>query len=194
MGRICIGQYNIQLWRKPKSITHSGREVSIEIRGGTYSLDRTIEISSTNYSLRSLTIKPYSTEKVIITGSKKLNLQWKPYKDGIVKASLDMEGLPDRLYINGAVLHMARYPNYDATARVFNGTAADAISDERLAGWKNPAGGFIHTLHQGEGGHFITASPERMKMESLLMKEDGKTTVPRRCINNTGLLKIFLKS
>jgi len=70
---------------------------------------------------------------VIITGSKKLNLQWQLHKDGIVKALLDIAAVPDQLFINGKALNMARYPNYDATARVFNGTAPDAISNERIA-------------------------------------------------------------
>ena len=137
-----------------KSIAHSGKDVIIEIRGGTYNLDKTLEITTAAFSLRSLTIKPYASEKVIITGSKKVDLQWQLYKDGIVKASLDMAAAPDQLFINGKALHMARYPNYDATARVFNGTAPDAISDKRVASWKNPAGGYIHALHQGEWGGF----------------------------------------
>ena len=42
---------------------------------------------------------------------------------------------------------MARYPNYDRCARVFNGVAADAISEERVEGWNNPTGGYVHALH-----------------------------------------------
>jgi len=132
----------------------TGKNVSIEMRGGIYSLGKTIEISSADFSAHSLKIRPYQNEKVTITGSKKIKPQWVPYKNGILKATLDVINSPDQLFVNGSTMHMARYPNYDSTARVYNGTAADAISDERVKTWKNPTGGYIHALHQGEWGSF----------------------------------------
>ncbi len=150
-----------------KALTFAGRDVIVEIRGGTYSLDKTLDISSNDFSLRSLTIRPYLNEKVIITGSKKVKLQWQPYKNGIVKATLDLAVSPDQLFLNNNSLAMARYPNYDSTARVFNGTDSDAISNERVKTWKNPTGGYIHALHQGEWGAFhyrITGKDENGKL------------------------------
>jgi hypothetical protein len=137
-----------------KLSTLSGKDVVVEMRGGTYRFDKTLEIASGNVSLHQLTIHPYVNEKVVITGSKKVNLRWEPYKDGIVKATLQGDEIPDRLFINGECLPMARFPNFDTTARVFNGTSPDAMSDERVKAWKNPTGGFIHALHQGEWGAF----------------------------------------
>ncbi|CAN5782291.1 PDZ domain-containing protein [soil metagenome] len=137
---------------KAKSATD--KNVLIALRGGIYPLSKTIELSAKDLLFNSLTIRGYLQEKVIITGSKEINPQWQPFKDGILKASLNETEIPDQLFLNDNSLHMARYPNYDATARVFNGTAADAISNERVSGWKNPAGGFIHALHQGEWGDF----------------------------------------
>ncbi len=130
------------------------KDVSIEMRGGTYSLQKTIEITSNDFSATSLNISPYQYEKVTITGSQKKNLHWRSYKNGILKATLDVTNSPDQLFINGRAAHMARYPNYDSTARVYNGTAEDAISDERVNTWKNPVGGYIHALHEGEWGSF----------------------------------------
>jgi hypothetical protein len=39
---------------------------------------------------------------------------------------------------------MARYPNYDPSARFLGGTAADAISKERSSGWKSPEKGLVN--------------------------------------------------
>jgi len=147
--------------------TLSGKDVAIEIRGGTYRLEKTLEITSQSFSLRHLIIRPYLNEKVVIAGSKRISLQWEPYQGGIVKAKLDVSETFDRLFINGNSLSMARYPNYDSTARFFNGTAADAFSDEKVKTWKNPAGGYIHALHQGEWGGFhyqITGKDENGKL------------------------------
>ena len=47
---------------------------------------------------------------------------------------------------------MARYPNFDPNARYLNGFAADAVSPDRVAGWNNPAGGYIHGLQRSLWG------------------------------------------
>jgi hypothetical protein len=137
-----------------KALAFNNKHVSIKIRKGVYQLDKTLEINSSRYNLRSLTLGPYANEKVIITGSKVINLDWKPYKNGIMRATLVTNTSPDQLYLNGRSLPMARYPNFDSTARVYNGTAEDAISEARVKTWGKPAGGYIHALHEGEWGDF----------------------------------------
>lgn len=132
----------------------NGKDVTIEMRAGTYSLDKTLQINSADLSLHSLTIQPYLKEEVLITGSRAVDLAWEDHEGGIQKAALDLDTPPDALYINGVGLHMARYPDYDSNARVFNGSAADALSDQRVSRWKDPAGGYVHALHQGEWGAF----------------------------------------
>lgn len=137
-----------------KAITLSGKDVVVEIRNGVYHLDKTINITATTYQLHSLIIRSYKNEKVTISGAQKITPQWQPYKNGILQSHTALTEKPDRLLMNGINLPMARYPNYDSTARVFNGTAADAISDERVRNWQHPEGGFIHALHNGEWGDF----------------------------------------
>ncbi|MEJ0104017.1 MAG: DUF1565 domain-containing protein [Bacteroidota bacterium] len=109
---------------------NAGKNVSIELRGGDYNFDEAVLIASAEYKNRSLSILAYKNEKVVFSGARQYHLKWVPYKNGILKASLDIQQPPDRLYFNGASLPMARYPDFDSSARVFNGTAADAISDE----------------------------------------------------------------
>ncbi len=131
-----------------------GEAVEILCRKGTYVFDETMIISGKNFAPRSLKIQPYQHEKVVFSGAKKVNLQWVPYRDGIFKASLVLAANPDRLFLNGKAQPMARYPNFDEKSRIFNGTAADALSKERIARWQNPKGGYIHALHAGEWGGF----------------------------------------
>ncbi len=128
------------------------KEIVIFVRGGKYYLDTTLQITSDLLMDHSLRITSYKTEKVIICGARKLAPEWKNYRDRILQTfpgkNLDI----DQLFCNGKSLRMARYPNYDSKQRVFNGTSADAISKERVKKWKNPVGGYIHSLHQGEWG------------------------------------------
>lgn len=136
------------------ALNRKGKDVVVELGKGVYPVLQTIEISSANYALKSLTITAKKGEKVSLSGAETYKLTWKPYRDHILSASLDLAVQPDQLFLNGENMHMARYPNFDANARVFNGTASDAIADERVKNWANPAGGYIHALHAGEWGGF----------------------------------------
>ncbi len=51
-------------------------------------------------------------------------------------------------------MHLARYPNFDAKAQYFGGTAADAFSKERATRWADPRGGYIHAMHAIMWGDF----------------------------------------
>jgi hypothetical protein len=87
-------------------------------------------------------------ETPVISGGRKLKLDWTPLRDGIFQAPLPPGLEINQLFVNGARQPVARYPNYDPHAPVYNGTAADAISPGRVARWSDPTGGFIHAMHE----------------------------------------------
>jgi hypothetical protein len=89
--------------------------------------------------------------RATISGSHLLALHWQPYHDGIFVADLD-EPAFDQLWMDGKRQVRARYPNYDPNSQPFNGTAADAISPQRVARWKDPAGGELRAMHQYRWG------------------------------------------
>jgi len=102
-----------------------------------------------------LTITAYKKQKVVVSGGALLkNLNWKKYKNGIWQTTLHQDLIFDELFVNGQLQRMARYPNFDSTARFLGGTAADAVSKEKAAGWRSPAGGYVHALHRSEWGDF----------------------------------------
>lgn len=131
-----------------------GKAVQVLLRAGVYYLDSTVYVTSDKAGFRSLKIQPYRQEQVTISGARPVQPAWTAYQPGIYKAKLPLAVAPDRLYVNGHAMPMARYPDYDSSARVFNGTAADAISEARVKGWKHPAGAYVHALHSGEWGGF----------------------------------------
>jgi hypothetical protein len=132
----------------------AANELNIELRAGTYYLDTTLNLEASPLKKQSLTISAYKNEKVTISGARKIIPKWKIYKGEIMQSFIG-KGLDiDQLYCNGTALPMARYPNYNSKGGVFNGTAEDAISKERVRKWKDPTGGYIHTLHAGEWGSF----------------------------------------
>ena len=137
-----------------KVATAKENKIAIYLRAGRYSPAKTIELTPELLNNRQLTISAYNNEAVTITGSIKIIPQWKTYKGNILQAPIGRGLSIDQLFCNGKVLPMARYPNYDASARVFNGTSADAISPQKVKNWADPTGGYVHAIHNAEWGDF----------------------------------------
>lgn len=128
----------------------------IHLFEGTYYLEHPVILTSddSRQEGESLTIRNFENQKVVISGGKPLNLKWETHRNGIWRAKVGQDYVFDELIVNGKLQRMARYPNYDSTARFLGGTAADALSKERVAGWKSPRGGYVHALHRNEWGDF----------------------------------------
>jgi len=144
------------------------KNVKIQLRDGTYYESKTLVLNAKEGLFSSLEITNYQDENAIIDGGQKLNLSWKPFEKGIYQAVVPPTISFEQLFINGQLQHLARYPNYNADARVFHGTAADVISPERVKTWKNPTGGYVHALHSGEWGGFhylITGKDEKGELK-----------------------------
>lgn len=130
-------------------------EVCVYLRGGTYYLTAPIQLTPEQLQGKKLTLAAWQDEAVTLSGGKKLALNWIKSKSGYWQCKVDPINF-DQLFINGEKRIMARYPNYMEN-EIYNGTAADAISPERVKRWKNPEGGFIHAMHRGQWGdmHYL---------------------------------------
>ncbi|QJB30222.1 right-handed parallel beta-helix repeat-containing protein [Chitinophaga oryzae] len=93
-------------------------------------------------------------DMVTLSGGQPVKVKWRRWKNGIYKAKLALPYTFDHLYINDIQQIRARYPNYDSSAQHYNGSAADAVSPERVKTWKHPQGGYVHALHKGEWGGY----------------------------------------
>ena len=139
----------------------AGREaVTVFVRAGTYYLPETLMLTVADSGTKAAPVvyQAYAKEQAVISGGIRLKeLQWKPYQAGILQAKVPAGFATDQLFVNGERQPMARYPNFDPQECHFNGWAKDAFSPERAARWKNPAGGFIHALHDAEWGgmHYV---------------------------------------
>ncbi len=167
-----------------RNIKPHNNHVTVFLRSGTYYLSEPVVFSPEDSGTKDAPIwyKAYEGEKVTISGGVKLAMKWRPYKNGIVRARINLNkyGITalDQLFINGRLQRMARYPNYDTTAQFFGGTSKDAISPDRVKTWKNPQGGFMHALHQGKWGS------KHYRIESA--SEDGLLTLTGGWQENRG--------
>ncbi|MDP5031711.1 PDZ domain-containing protein [Paraglaciecola sp.] len=136
-----------------RTLLNAKQSVKIELAAGTYYLDHPLVLDETfsGTAEQPFVIAAKDNAKVIISGAKAIELNWQPYTEQIFQAKIsDLDFT--RLYINGALQPMARYPNFSPDVAIFNGYAKDAIAPERIATWANPIGGFVHGLHESRWG------------------------------------------
>jgi hypothetical protein len=132
----------------------------VSLRAGTYRLAKPFVLTPTDSGTPSSPIVYRSApkESVRLSGGVELKLLWQPYRNGILQANVP-KGVADEvdfdvLSLNGKILPMARYPNLDPQAKYYGGTAADAISPERVRRWSHPQDVLVHGLHRHEWGDF----------------------------------------
>jgi hypothetical protein len=129
---------------------------TVYLRGGTYYLPETLVFAPQDSGTKAAPVAyaAFENEQPILSGGQRLDLQWKPYKDGIWQAAVPEGTETDQLFVNGERQNMARYPNFDPDSQYFNGWAADAFGKERAARWADPKGGYIHAMHKAMWGDF----------------------------------------
>lgn len=128
----------------------AGREpVTVWLHGGVYYLPVTLRFlpGDSGAADAPVVYSAVAGERPVVSGGIRLSLDWRPFTNGIFQAKTPAGLRIDQLFVNGQRQHMARYPDHDASVRIFGGTAADAIAAGRVAGWANPLNGYIHAMH-----------------------------------------------
>lgn len=145
-----------------KARQYAGKEaVTVHIADGIYYLPETLVLTPADSGTvkKPVTYKAVNEGGAVLSGGSLLDLDWEFYREGIYKAKTPAGLGIDQVFINGRNQRMARYPNYDAAKQAvpYQGYSADAFSNERAAGWADPAGGYIHAMHRsGWGGYHYT--------------------------------------
>jgi hypothetical protein len=132
------------------------KNANIIFLAGTFYLPETVRFTSKDNKSSVV----YMAEKegtVVISGGKKLKLDWQKTDEGWYTAKVPAGSQIDQLYINGVRQRMARFPNAVGGKNVFDtwdlshsmkiDSLRDPLRAERIATWKNPEGGYIHAMH-----------------------------------------------
>ncbi len=130
------------------------KPIEVVLDGGTYYLPETLVFTAEDSGARGAPVIYRSAEgqDVIISGGKKVDLEWKPYKNGIMQAGVPDGFTSDQLFVNDKRQHMARFPNYDPDAQYFQGFSARSTSTQKVKEWSDPAGGYVHAMHRSLWG------------------------------------------
>jgi hypothetical protein len=148
---------------------HVNVPVTVYFRGGKYYRSRSVIFNGTDGGTKLGPVKymAYPGETPLILGGKQLKLKWTPYQDGIFKAKVLNGMIFESLFIDNEEQVIARYPNYNSNIRIFNGTAEDCMSEEKVKQWANPADGYFHVIHKSMWGAFhfrITGKEDNGKL------------------------------
>ncbi|MFJ6568917.1 right-handed parallel beta-helix repeat-containing protein [Streptomyces sp. NPDC091292] len=141
---------------KTASKRHHRRPVPVQVvvHGGTYHLSRPLTFTAADSGTAAAPVRYTAApgERPVLSGGRSLTPRWKPYKDGIQVADVGTRLDFDGLFLDGARQTLARYPNLDPKTAILGGYAADALSPQRVARWKNPTTALVRGLHHGMWG------------------------------------------
>ncbi|MEP4684112.1 MAG: signaling protein, partial [Rhodopirellula bahusiensis] len=121
----------------------AGKEpVTVRVGDGVHYLPRTLVFDSGDSGTAEYPViyRAENEGQAILSGGSLLELNWKPFRDGIMQASTEPGLAIDQLFVDSRMQRMARYPNFDPTKKTqaYQGHAADAFSKERAAKWSDP--------------------------------------------------------
>ncbi len=147
------------------------RSIDFIFMDGIHYLPKSIEITpaQSGTKRKPVTYKAENSGKAILSGGELIEVEWKPYKDGIYMAKVERSERDtiDQLYVGGVRRIMARYPNVLEGKNVFDcwdlghlNIKSDFIDifDKRVTSrWANPEGAYIHAMQEFRWGdmHWI---------------------------------------
>jgi len=144
--------------------TAISQSVEVIFADGIYYLPETIKFTTADSKTAGaeITYRAEHEGKAVISGGSLLQLNWQHWQRGIYKARVPIQVEIDQLYINGKRQRMARFPNAIAGKNVFDtwelshntvpDTASNPLTQQRIATWKDPKGGYIHAMHNALWG------------------------------------------
>lgn len=153
--------------------------IKIILDEGVYYIDEALVFTADETGGAPYVIEAKKGNDVTLSGGKPLkNMSWEKYNDHIWKTSIeDVDSIP-ALYTESKRLTPARYPNYEEGVYPFGGFAEDAISPERVRGWSNPEGGFIHAMHESRWGGMHYKIMDKTNHDSLNYKGGWQNNRP----------------
>ena len=138
------------------------RAVEVIFKSGIYYLPQTIQFTAADNNQKGVLYQAEKEGTVVFSGGKRLYLTWKPYRNRILVAAVPAGIIIDQLFVNGDRQRMARFPNAKAGKKVFDtwdlgekpqkDSLQDALLPSRIAGWQNPAGAYLHAMHNSLWG------------------------------------------
>jgi hypothetical protein len=156
----------------------SRQPIWVIVRGGTYHLPQPLVFGpeDTGTDDAPITYCSYPGENVTLSGGRRLECRWKPYRDGIMQCALTEVKSEHinftQLFVSGRRQIRARYPNYDAQNPLVDGS-----------GYINAAGSVgadVSNPHPDPNASMTTWEVSHWEKESRGITFDPRTFAKRR--------------
>ena len=147
------------------ALAHTGNEsVNIWLNDGIYYLEKPVRFTWEDGGTQRYPVyyRAVNEGKAIISGGKRLSVQWSTYREGIYVCDVPVEVVVDQLFINNRREEMARFPNSKPGMNVFDcwmlshhaeaDPDNDPLANERIARWRDPEGAYLHAMHRSLWG------------------------------------------
>ncbi len=131
--------------------------VKVVVKAGTYYLPETLKFTAADNKPGGLFFEAEKEGTVTISGGKKLQLNWTPYRSGVFVATVKDALSIDQLFVNGRRQRMARFPNVREGNAVFDAwvldhqatydSTMDPLHPGRIRKWNRPEGAYVHAMH-----------------------------------------------
>jgi len=142
-----------------QSVPRQREPIDVIVHAGVYYLAEPLVFGpeDSGTALAPVTYRAAPGEEVVLSGGRRLQPDWRAWRDGIMVTDTPPDFATDQLFVNGVRLPLARYPNFDAQTAILNGYAADVLAPARTARWAAPIGGLVHALDENRWGgcHFV---------------------------------------
>ena len=167
-------------------ISNEDVPVTVYFRGGKYYRTQSVIFNSADGGTKLGPIKymAFPDEEPLVLGGKQLSLNWELFKDGIYKTEVPKGMIFESLFINDEEQVLARYPDYNPNVRIFNGTAEDCISKERVKTWANPTDGYFHVIHKSMWGGFHFRITGKESNDKLAMEGGWQNNRPENGLHD----------
>jgi hypothetical protein len=133
--------------------------IRVLVREGTYYLENPLTFATEDSGGKETPViyAAYPDETVTISGGRKLDCTWRPYRDGIMMSPVPPGLNFDQLFVNGRRQIRARYPNYDPSKPGKSGYIQ--VADSIPSGIPNPYAG------SDEDMTFSTQAPRGIRFD-----------------------------
>ncbi|MGW9167955.1 OmpL47-type beta-barrel domain-containing protein [Agromyces sp. NPDC055658] len=160
-----------------------GAPVTVQLAEGEYYLDDTLALTNADSGSEAAPVRWVGAgDGATLNGGRKLTGAWTPTASdpGVmvtdVPAGIDF----DELFVDDARQVMARYPNWDATAKRLEGTTTMATLNTRSAGWAEPTTGYVRAMHCHDWGS-VSFTIEGRSADALQLDFVGDNNRPQDC-------------
>ena len=128
---------------------HNGEGAIVWLHEGVYHLKQTLQFTSADCGTwdEPVIYSGVNGQKIEISGSQILKLNWVSGKNGRWKAKTPTGMDFDQLFADGTKMIRARYPNFDPGKGFFGGLSRDATDPKRLRRYADPVGMYVHGYH-----------------------------------------------